>query len=241
MLNLKNDNGTIIKIDAAKSFLDIKEAFVFGDEIVGKVVFQFRSYDKNRPKGQRITQKVDFYMDLEDASYFAEIMKTGRIKTMCSEAKSQAQSGGKSTAYAFGYCKFGGTASSKLSRQLKFQLSDDGRLWVKALEGPGIVEDKGQIKPSYKDAEAPNKIAMVLSEEQTKKIGLALERAIRYFDTWNALGTLKEEVSKFHAKSERSIEKDTGFYPDPIPEDDFSPYIPQDYSMSNTRNAEAFF
>ena len=191
---LTDTNGTIIKIDSAKSFLDIREAFCFGEDIVGKILFQFRSYDKSKPKGQKITQKVDFYLTLEDASYFAEMLKTGRIYSLCRAARDKANTDGKSTSFSFGYQKFGGTASKKISKQLKIQQSDDGRLWIKALEGPGIVENKGQIKPAYKDNEASQKIAMTLDEEQAVKIGLSIERAIRYFDIWNASGTLKENI-----------------------------------------------
>lgn len=202
MLNLKDDNGCIIKIDSAKSFLDIREAFCFGDEVVGKIVFQFRSYDKNKPKGQKITQQIDFYMDMEDASYFAEIFKSGRIQGLCKAAKDKAYREGKNLSFAFGYTKFGGSAAKKISRQLKIQTGDDERLWIRALEGPGTVEDKGTIKPAYKDSDADNKVAMVLDEEQVKKIGLAIERAIFYFDTWNALGIVKENVKKMHPSAE---------------------------------------
>lgn len=203
---LTNTNGTIIKIDSAKSFLDIREAFIFSGEVVEKILFQFRSYDKNKPKGQKITQQVDFYMTLEDASYFADIMKTGKIRDLCNAVNVKAAASGKGVSYAFGYQKFGGTASKKISKQLKVQVSEDGRLWIKALEGPGIVEDKGQIKPAYKDNEATNKVAMILDNEQMAKIGLAIERAIRIFDTWSAMGIVKENVAKFHKAKQESFD-----------------------------------
>lgn len=198
---LTNTNGTIIKIDSSKSFLDIREAFCFNKNVVGKILFQFRSYDKSRPKGQKITQKVDFYMTLEDASYFAELMKTGRIRELCIRANEKALSENKGISYCFGYQKFGGTAAKRISRQLKIQVSDDGRLWIKALEGPGIVETIGQIKPAYKDSDATSKISMTLDEEQTKKIGLSIERAIRYFDIWNADDMVYEKVKEFRRKN----------------------------------------
>lgn len=222
---LTNTNGTIIKLDSSKSFLDIREAFCFGEEIVGKILFQFRSYDKSRPKGQKITQKVDFYMTLEDASFFAEIMKTGRIRELCVRANEKALAENKGTSYCFGYQKFGGTASKKISRQLKLQVSDDGRLWIKALEGPGIVESKGQIKPAYKDNDADSKIAMTLDEEQTKKIGLSIERSIRYFDIWNAQGIVAQKTSAFHnnikQNQETHIEPEDEIYSVPY-EDEYS-------------------
>ena len=210
---LTDTNGTIIKIDSSKSFLDIREAFCFGDDVVGKILFQFRSYDKSKPKGQKITQKIDFYMTIEDASYFAEILKTGRIRELCVRANEKALNESKSASYSFGYQKFGGTAIKKISRQLKIQVSDDGRLWIKALEGPGIVEDKGQIKPAYKDSEASNKVAMVLDEEQTKKIGLSIERAIRYFDIWSATDTVKEKTALFHKPDYAACQENEENYP----------------------------
>lgn len=184
------EDGQIIKIDALTNFLDIREAFVFGDDVVGKICLQFRVYDKNRPKGQKITQQVDFFMDSEEASYFAEIMKTGRICSLCKNAQAENK-------YAPGYHKYGGTASKKISKQLKIE-SSDGKLFMKALEGPGTISKTGAIAPAYKDNDATQKVAIKLTMEQAMKIGLQIERAIAYFDRWNADGIVKEKTEKFH-------------------------------------------
>lgn len=185
-------DGQIIKIDAQTNFLDIREAFVFGDDVVGKICFQFRVYDKNRPKGQKITQKVDFYMDSEEALYFAEIMKTGRILNLCRNAKSESK-------YAPGYHKYGGNPAKKISRQLKIESTDDGKLFIKALEGPGNISQTGAIAPAYKDSEASQKVAIKLSSEQAIKIGLQIERAIGYFDRWNSEGTVRKNVNRLRS------------------------------------------
>lgn len=197
------EDGQIIKIDALTNFLDIREAFVFGDDVVGKICLQFRVYDKNRPKGQKITQQVDFFMDSEEASYFAEIMKTGRICSLCRNAKAENK-------YAPGYHKYGGTASRKISKQLKIESTDDGKLFIKALEGPGTISKTGAIAPAYKDNDASQKVAIKLTQEQAMKIGLQIERAIAYFDHWNADGIVKEKTERFRrfkADEESSFEQ----------------------------------
>ena len=199
-------DGQIIKIDAQTNFLDIREAFVFGEDVVGKICFQFRVYDKNRPKGQKITQKVDFFMDSEEAIYFAEIMKTGRILNLCKNAKAENK-------FAPGYHKYGGSPAKKISKQLKIESTDDGKLFIKALEGPGNISQTGAIAPAYKDNEASQKIALKLTSEQAMKIGLSIERAVRYFDKWNSEGTVRRNVNRlrsFSMDEELSYEQRSG-------------------------------
>ena len=206
-------DGQIIKIDAKTSFLDIREAFVFGEEVVGLVCFQFRTYDKNRPAGQKITQKTDIYMDLEEFSYLCEILASGKIHSLCQMAKQQNNFGA-------GYHNYGGNKKAQTSRQLKIELGSDNSLWMKALEGPAKMGEKGQIIPAYKDNEATTKIAMKIDCETAMKIGLAGKRAIQVFDHWDADGVVKEKVSAFHKQTAKSKADDSGFYPDYIPDYD---------------------
>ena len=76
MLNLKDDNGTIIKVNFGKGFLNIKQSFVFQvkdrisgeikNEVVGKVCFEFGSYTSAESK--KLKETKHNFMGLEDLS-----------------------------------------------------------------------------------------------------------------------------------------------------------------------------
>lgn len=219
MLNLKDDNGTIIKVNFGKGFLNIKQSFVFQvkdritgeitNEVVGKVCFEFGSYTSAESK--KLKETIHYFMGLEDLSYLAEILKTGRIFKMCQDAKAE-------NAYGSGFEALAGTSSSK---QLKIQAgSDTDKFFIKALEGPGEKTETGMMAPKYNEASADKKIIVPVTKRQLITIGLSLERAIRYFDIWNAMGSVVENVEKMKYKGPQEahgMQHAAPFKPEEIP------------------------
>lgn len=178
MLIEKDDNGTIIKINLGGGFLNIKQAFVFSvtegtrrrDEVVGKICFEFGKYDS--PQSKRLKETILYYMDIEEAAYLAELMKSGKIFNLCAKAKEKNQ-------YGSGYESLAGVHTSK---QLKIQQADEQKYFIKALEGPGEKAANGLMVPKYNDQTAEKKIAISVNCAQIMKIGIALQRAIAIYD-----------------------------------------------------------
>ena len=180
---------TIIRIDGRNNFLDLQEAFA-----IGKVCFQFRSYDATKAEGSRITSAIDCYMTLEEFSYFCQIMQTGRIGRLVQQEVAAAGNGYPKP----GYLLYGGTnkpGKPVVSRKLQVEAGKKTCYVLSALQGPGKAGNKGQIIPAFMDKDA-TKIQVPLSEETATKIGLAGKRAICYYDIWSANGTLDAQLNR---------------------------------------------
>lgn len=180
-------NGQIIKIDTKDGFIDIRQAFLLGE---GKVVFQFRNYDKNRPEGSRITKSIDFYMTIEEFLYFCEICKTGMIYQLMQNSIVEAQQSGRKYP-APAYMRLGGTTKKDgqvISRQFRIEGGGNNPVFLKALQGPGKKTETGMISPCYKDNEAEVKIVVKVDDEMLKKIGLMGQKAVDVFFLWSAQG-----------------------------------------------------
>lgn len=196
---------TIIRIDGLNCFLDLQEAF----NLDGKVCFNFRQYDKTKKKGSRITRSIDCYMKLEEFAYFCEIMKTGQAKRMAEIKKKEAGTSYPSPAYV----NYGGTNKAGhpiMSKKLQIEAGMKTPLLLSALKGPGKVGPQGQIIPTYLDKDA-EKIRIPLSEDAIIKIGIAGERAIRYYDIWSANDILEDKIkimmSYGHSSQNEGIEE----------------------------------
>ena len=187
------DSSQIIKIDARESFVDVREAFG-----IEKVTFQFRKYDKNAPKGQKTKSAIDCYLDIEDFAYLSCCLKTGGIRKLLAEGKP--------------YTNYGGSVKDGkvISRQLKIEGGNDGKYYLKAQMGPGKKTATGAITPAYTDGKPEKEIVILLNDEQIKKLGIAGERAVRYFDIWSAMGVLDEKCEKLRYKGK---EESPSFYP----------------------------
>lgn len=184
------NSRTIIRIDGKNCFLDLCDAF----NLDGKVCFQFRQYNSRLEKGKRITKSIDCYMKLEDFSYFCQIMKTGRIERLAQQAKANSESGFIAPLYV----NYGGTnkqGQPVVSKKLQIEAGTKSPLVLCALQGPGVVGKTGMITPNYLDKDKSiDKIYIPLSEESMIKIGIAGTRAIYYYDTWSANGTLDDKL-----------------------------------------------
>lgn len=196
------DSKTIIKIDGRNVFVDVQEAFA-----LDKVCFQFRVYDETKQRGSRISNSIDFYMNMEELGYFCHILKTGRLARMIQAEINAAGNGYPKP----GYVKFGGTnkpGEPVISRKLQVEAGKKAMYLLSALQGPGKVGTKGQIQPMYMDKDA-QKISIPLTEELATKLAIAGERAIGYYDAWCAAGTLEQHVERLRACGQKQAQQNT--------------------------------
>lgn len=181
---LLDNYGTIIKHNIGSGFLNIKQAFG-----LDKICLEFGKYDS--PATKKLKETINCYISMEELPYIAHIFKTGQIVKLCENAK-------RDNPYAAGYEALSGTTTSK---QLKIQ-SNEGKIYIKALEGPGKKADNGLTIPQYTEKTADKKIVITVTLKEIMVIGFALERAIFYYDTWMANGTLEENLTKMRYQKE---------------------------------------
>ena len=138
---------------------DAKNCFVeslsdsFG---IGKVHFNFASYDLNKPAGQRQTGMVSIYIDADEFLELCRKLTCGELRYMVQSQKSAAS---PKTAL---YQSLGGTSAEKLkaqnrsrsdgkslSRTLQILTGNKTDLLLVADSGPGETTEKGLIVPKF--------------------------------------------------------------------------------------------
>lgn len=200
------NNGQIYKINTKNKLLDIREAFQ-----LGKILFQFRSYDMTKPQGQRCFDPVDFYLSLEDMDYLSRMMINGGLERIALENAK------KSSYPEPAFKRLGGTKAG-ISRQFIIDgPKEGGKLFIKVFQGKGKTDGTGKIIPAYKFND-PDVIKYIipLKTEDVKILGLAIQRAINFYDQANILGILDERL------------KDLSFRKADVPLG-AAPYIPEEY------------
>ena len=124
--------------------------------IIGKVHFNFASYDLNKPAGQRQTGMVSIYIDVDEFLELCRKLTCGELRYMVQSQKSAAS---PKTAL---YQSLGGTSADKLkqqnrsrsdgkslSRTLQVLTGNKSDLILVADSGPGETTEKGLIVPKF--------------------------------------------------------------------------------------------
>lgn len=138
---------------------DAKNCFVesLSDSFeIGKVHFNFASYDLNKPAGQRQTGMVSIYIDADEFLELCRKLSCGELRYMVQSQKSAAS---PKTAL---YQSLGGTSAEKLkaqnrsrsdgkslSRTLQILTGNKTDLLLVADSGPGETTEKGLIVPKF--------------------------------------------------------------------------------------------
>lgn len=141
----------IVRKDARNCFVEsLNDSFG-----IGKVHFNFATYDLTKPKGQRQTNNISIYVSVDE---FLELCR----KLECGELKFILQSKKKNNDSAPIYQSLGGTSAEKLkamgraredgkslSRTLQLSAGSKSDLLLIADSGPGETNDKGLIVPKF--------------------------------------------------------------------------------------------
>ena len=142
----------ITRKDAKNCFVEsLSDAFG-----IGKVHFNFASYDLNKPAGQRQTGMVSIYIDADEFLELCRKLTCGELRYMVQSQKSAAS---PKTAL---YQSLGGTSAEKLksqnrsrsdgkslSRTLQILTGNKTDLLLVADSGPGETTEKGLIVPKF--------------------------------------------------------------------------------------------
>lgn len=192
--------STITRIDGKGRFIDVTQWFA-----KGKILFTFCTYDETRPKGNRITQEIKCYLNIEEAALLANICESGRFVQIGMRNHKEfinAKEAGFKLKYPKAiFEKYGGTSKGPIvAKRLSLSMKEPGEAYAKNLPftlradaGEGKVVDKGAIRPidGYS-----NYVIVGLTEEQVFSLGIQIKRAIAIYDHWIALGVLDEKVKE---------------------------------------------
>ena len=151
-MNEERNQYQISRKDAKNSFVEsLSDAFS-----IGKVHFNFASYDLNKPAGQRQTGMVSIYIDVDEFLELCRKLTCGELRFLVQSQKSAAS---PKTAL---YQSLGGTSADKLkqqnrsrsdgkslSRTLQVLTGNKSDLILVADSGPGETTEKGLIVPKF--------------------------------------------------------------------------------------------
>ena len=151
-MNEERNQYQISRKDAKNSFVEsLSDAFS-----IGKVHFNFASYDLNKPAGQRQTGMVSIYIDVDEFLELCRKLTCGEFRYLVQSQKSAAS---PKTAL---YQSLGGTSADKLkqqnrsrsdgkslSRTLQVLTGNKSDLILVADSGPGETTEKGLIVPKF--------------------------------------------------------------------------------------------
>ncbi|EGT3642176.1 TPA: hypothetical protein UL242_002518 [Clostridioides difficile] len=179
----------IIRIDGSNVFFEVlSNAFP-----IGKVQINFRKYDKNANKGEKFTQQVDIFINIENALVLCQDILSGKIEKLAVLSEKEAKQ--KDSKYPQPIWKnLGGTSVKKLkeqnkerkdgyalSRMLKLSPGKIGFLFT-AEEGKGEETDTGLITPRY-NQNPDSRILVPLNSEQLKTLALMIKIHIESYLT----------------------------------------------------------
>ena len=151
-MNEERNQYQISRKDAKNSFVEsLSDAFS-----IGKVHFNFASYDLNKPAGQRQTGMVSIYIDVDEFLEICRKLTCGELRYLVQSQKSAAS---PKTAL---YQSLGGTSADKLkqqnrsrsdgkslSRTMQVLTGNKSDLILVADSGPGETTEKGLIVPKF--------------------------------------------------------------------------------------------
>lgn len=148
--NYNNDNQ-ITRKDAKNCFVEsLNDAFA-----IGKIHFNFATYDATKPSGQRQTNNVHIYIDVDEFLELCRKLDCGELKFIMQTKKKNADStpifehlGGTSAEMLKKRNKSREDGKS-LSRTSKLIVGDKKDLLFVADSGPGEADAKGLIVPKF--------------------------------------------------------------------------------------------
>ena len=181
----------IIRKDAKNCFVEsLNDSFVFG-----KVHLTFATYDMNKPSGQRQTNNIHIYIDVDE---FLELCR----KINCGELKFSIQQQKKGAAAPDPlYESLGGTSAEKLaksgharedgkslSRIVKIITGKQSDVLFIADSGPGETNAKGLIIPKFGN-KPENHVAVSMTFQALSELCLLTKT---HYEAWLAATYLQK-------------------------------------------------
>ena len=145
------NKNQIIRKDARNCFVEsLNDSFE-----IGKIHFNFATYDLSKPKGKRQTNNISIYIAVDEFLELCRKLECGELKYIINSKKDKGDSSPI-------YQTLGGTSAERLkelnrsradgkslSRTMQINVGNKSNLLMIADSGPGETDDKGLIVPKY--------------------------------------------------------------------------------------------
>lgn len=180
---LAQDNrDRIIRLDARSCFLEAKNDCFH----LEKVHLQFVTYDLSKPKGQRYTNNINIYADLDEFLVLAQEAITGALHNRMQQYKQAKKQdplfeclGGTAAAQLAFYGRPRPDGKS-LSRVAKLIWADRADYLFVADSGPGEQNEKGLIVPRF-GKHPEHHVAVSLSWRQVNQL---MVKVTAHYNAW---------------------------------------------------------
>lgn len=183
----------IIRFDGNDTFFEVM-ANAFN---IGKVQINFRKYDQTKSKGDKITQQVNCYVNIEDILVLTQDILSGKINKLAEAEKAKG-----STYPAPVWQSMGGISALKaeredemaLSRVLKLAPGSSKPFVLTAESGKGEQNQQGLIVPRF-GTKPENRIIVALTNEQLKQFALIINMHLTaYYSAQYSNGAYMVEI-----------------------------------------------
>lgn len=189
MEDSRNKNQ-ITRKDARNCFIEsLRDAFAFD-----KVHLCFAAYDLKKPAGERQTNNVHIYIDIDEFLDLCRQLESGELRYLLQSKK---KNGDETPLYE----SLGGTSAEKLamqgrsradgkslSRTAKLLAGKKADFLFVADSGPGVTNEKGLIVPKFGNA-PENHVSVSLSFEALSGL-LMITKA--HYNAWLAAWYMKQ-------------------------------------------------
>lgn len=146
-----NNNNQITRKDAKNCFVEsLNDSFS-----IGKIHFAFATYDVSKPVGQRQTNNIHIYIDIDEFLELCRKVEFGEFKYIMNQKK-QAKDNtpiyetlGGTSAETLAKRNKSRTDGKSLSRTAKLIVGEKKDLLFVADSGPGEADAKGLIVPKF--------------------------------------------------------------------------------------------
>lgn len=231
-------SGTIYKNDGRERFVEIAQAFG-----IGKVKLAFRTYNSKAQTGNKITQSIDCYLNIDEFGLLCHIITSGSARQRAMMNEKARSTGGYKYAKPIFEVYNGTTKNNQvISRHLTLSMKnreDNPALFEKmpftlmVEEGPGIKTPTGAITPDKNGRK--NYLAIGLSYDELLKLGINGQRAINIYDRWVADGTITQHLNEISYNKDRITERND-YIQQPIAQQRGDDYmVGSNYANNNNR------
>lgn len=175
--------------------LEIVDAFE-----IDKMRISFMEYDNKKEKGNKITQKVDYYLSFPDFELLCQNLGCGCIakRLKAGEDVDPIYKGSSRNGQMY-------------ARIWRFSKADKG-VFFEVAEGPGKKDEhKGIVKPLFKFNEAPNKVSICMSVDEMKMFAIQGKRACDCYYQNFFLKNMEEKAKADSSTSDNGNGKDDGW------------------------------
>lgn len=158
-----------------RNLLEVVTAYdmQIGGNSIDKVRIGFREYNNNQNSGSKVTEKIDFFFDIQDFDLFCTDILSGNVYARVKNRNRPENI----------YFYKGGTdrATGRIISKMMTVTPSNKGVFLSVFTGPGKKNNTGAVMPLYKMNNAEHKISIALDAEELKRFAIQGKRALDFF------------------------------------------------------------